>query len=169
MKALTLYAPWGLLIPEELKKIETRSWATTYRGPLAIHVSKRIPPEYRSLWLQEPFLSALTKAGIVSVGSGNILGTNAIGYQLHEDRLHLGCVVAICDLANCIRIPDKRRAFPSWSNFYLPPDEPELSFGNYASGRFAWILENIQKLPEPIPARGAQGLWEWNQGYQCNG
>jgi hypothetical protein len=28
-------------------------------------------------------------------------------------------------------------------------------------GRYAWILEDIKPLPEPIPARGAQGLWNW--------
>jgi len=44
---------------------------------------------------------------------------------------------------------------------YLPPDEPELSFGDYTPGRYAWILADVKLLPEPVPARGALGLWEW--------
>ncbi len=37
----------------------------------------------------------------------------------------------------------------------------EIRYGDYTPGRFAWFLEDIQELPEPIPARGALGLWEW--------
>jgi hypothetical protein len=49
---------------------------------------------------------------------------------------------------------------------WLPPPEPELSFGDYTPGRYAWILTNVKALPEPIPAKGALGLWEWNLSNQ---
>lgn len=42
MKALTLHQPWASLIALGVKTIETRSWATSYRGPIAIHAAKRI-------------------------------------------------------------------------------------------------------------------------------
>jgi hypothetical protein len=46
MKALTLHQPWASLIAYELKTIETRSWTTSYRGPIAIHAgAKRAHPE----------------------------------------------------------------------------------------------------------------------------
>jgi hypothetical protein len=38
--------------------------------------------------------------------------------------------------------------------------EEELAFGDYRAGRFAWLLADIRALPEPIPARGALGLWD---------
>jgi len=41
MKALTLYQPWASFVACGLKKWETRSWATEYRGPLAIHSALR--------------------------------------------------------------------------------------------------------------------------------
>ncbi len=44
MRALSLHQPWASLIAEGVKTIETRSWATKYRGPLAIHAAKRRPP-----------------------------------------------------------------------------------------------------------------------------
>lgn len=39
--ALTLWQPWATLIQQEVKRIETRSWATNYRGPIAIHAAKK--------------------------------------------------------------------------------------------------------------------------------
>lgn len=34
-------------------------------------------------------------------------------------------------------------------------------YGDYSPGRFAWLLADIKPLPEPIPAKGKQGLWNW--------
>lgn len=41
VKVISLLEPWASLIKEKVKYIETRSWATKYRGELYIHVSKR--------------------------------------------------------------------------------------------------------------------------------
>jgi len=41
MKAISLLEPWASLIKEGIKKIETRSWKTSYRGELYIHASKK--------------------------------------------------------------------------------------------------------------------------------
>lgn len=35
----------------------------------------------------------------------------------------------------------------------------QLPFGDFTSGRWAWLLDNIVKLDEPIPCRGRQGVW----------
>ncbi|HAU29070.1 MAG TPA: 2-oxoglutarate dehydrogenase E1 [Rhodospirillaceae bacterium] len=45
MKAITLWQPWAQAIALGLKRIETRSWATHYRGPVAIHAAKRPLPD----------------------------------------------------------------------------------------------------------------------------
>ena len=42
MKVLSLKEPWASLIKEGIKRIETRSWYTKYRGELYIQASKRI-------------------------------------------------------------------------------------------------------------------------------
>lgn len=42
MWALTLRQPWASLVAIGVKQVETRSWTTAYRGPLAIHSSKRL-------------------------------------------------------------------------------------------------------------------------------
>jgi hypothetical protein len=41
---LTLWQPWASLVALGVKSIETRSWSTQYRGPLAIHASTKRPP-----------------------------------------------------------------------------------------------------------------------------
>ncbi len=42
MKALTLHQPWASLMAAGIKTIETRHWATNYRGRLAIHAGKKV-------------------------------------------------------------------------------------------------------------------------------
>ena len=42
MKTLTFLQPWATLVALEAKRIETRSWRTSYRWPLAIHASKEM-------------------------------------------------------------------------------------------------------------------------------
>jgi hypothetical protein len=41
MNAISLWQPWATAIALGSKRIETRPWATAYRGPLAIHAAKR--------------------------------------------------------------------------------------------------------------------------------
>lgn len=45
MKAITLIQPWASLIVDGRKKIETRPWSASYRGPIAIHAGKKIDRE----------------------------------------------------------------------------------------------------------------------------
>ena len=48
MKVLSLTEPYATLIKEKTKRIETRSWKTSYRGELYIHASNtKIPKEYK--------------------------------------------------------------------------------------------------------------------------
>jgi hypothetical protein len=91
------------------------------------------------------------------------------------DDLPRGAIVAVCELKDVARIdryvPSKNTTtdmdlagpflnFGSYGESL--PDEPELSFGDYTIGRYAWLLTNVRALPEPIPAKGQLGLWEWD-------
>lgn len=51
MKALSIKQPWANMIASGEKTIETRTWKTTYRGPLLIVSSKtpEIPPAGQAL------------------------------------------------------------------------------------------------------------------------
>ena len=56
MKAISLWQPWATLMACGLKKNETRHWATSYRGLLLIHATKRMePPTILMRQLLKPF------------------------------------------------------------------------------------------------------------------
>lgn len=42
MKALTVRQPWAAMLVSGRKRVEWRQWATTHRGPLAIHAAARV-------------------------------------------------------------------------------------------------------------------------------
>lgn len=130
---LSLWQPWATLMAIGAKRIETRSWGTHYRGPLAIHAAKRWDSFTRLTALRSPFVDELRDVG-------------------YEERLRevpflpLGSIVAVVDLIDVGPIGD------------LPPDYPESAFGDYTPGRFAWVTENEREIV-PVPWRGRQRLF----------
>lgn len=159
MKALTIQQPWATLIAIGAKHIETRSWSTNYRGPLAIHAGKSMPAYAVNVTNRTPEIYSALR------DSGYTVRIQLKGdYQPVDDRrwLPAGVIVATCELVGCIPIlPWTSSVFLGGRRVVMPPQMPELVFGDYTSGRYAWILANVKPLPEPIPAKGAQGLWNW--------
>ena len=45
MRGITLWQPWASAVALAVKKIETRTWLTQYRGPLAIHAARDAAPQ----------------------------------------------------------------------------------------------------------------------------
>jgi activating signal cointegrator 1 len=86
MKALTLWQPWASLVALGLKHVETRSWATKYRGLLAIHAAAA-DTKMAHCW---PAWSALLK------------------HKAHSDALyergHVLCVVRLLDVVPVERL-----------------------------------------------------------------
>lgn len=154
MKALTLTQPWATLVATGAKRIETRSWSTSYRGPLAIHAGKGLGPVggrsgLMDLCRREPFLTKLVAAGY--------LGT---------PMLPLGAIVAVVELAWVVPTTWVSATGRTTVHSVAGPAEFELAdqeraFGDYTPGRYAWLLRDIRALPTPIPARGGLGLWDW--------
>src|SRR5258708_1527762 len=59
----TMTDPWGTLVALGAKQIETRSWPTPHRGPLAIHIAKTLPPEALVCCDEPRFRQALEAGG----------------------------------------------------------------------------------------------------------
>jgi hypothetical protein len=144
MRVLTLTQPYASLVATRAKGLETRSWGTRYRGPLAIHAAKSVSPlggrsAFLELCEREPFRSAIAAAEYTS-----------------PDELPFGAIVAVCTLGECYEIRPKGL----WAHETLIslPDEPERSFGNYSPGRYAFRLDDVHTLPRPLPYKGGQGL-----------
>lgn len=170
MRCITLHQPWASLVSIGAKTIETRSWSTGYRGRLAIHAAKVLPEYGRRECYKEPFLSGLLDAGLLENITHRII-TDLSELRGYRNLLPLGAILCTCNLVACVPTewcqtdPD----IPAGYNVHTRANrnivgvflsEQEAAFGNYAPGRYAWLLEDIQPLPEPIPARGYQGLWE---------
>ena len=161
MKALTLTQPWATLIALGQKRIETRSWATSYRGPLAIHAAagygKGGMRGHKAICAQEAFSAVLTPALKDWWSARRDLADVAA-----HPFMPMGAIVAVCKLVDC------RPTDPLPSLAYRCGEqrwwltEQEDAFGDYSPGRYAWLLSDIRALPEPIPAKGALSLWEWD-------
>jgi len=155
MKGLTLTQPWATLVAIGAKRIETRSWHTSYRGPLAIHAAKGYPD--RGLRFDEPFFMALWRAGIRP-----------------DMPIPTGAIVAVCTLLDCVPTHNPAVAVEPGKPWFTgarrgvgqhyyevpPTDSNEYAFGDYTPGRYAWLLADVCALPEPIPCKGALSLWE---------
>ncbi len=149
MKAITLYQPWASLCSSGAKKYETRSWATDYRGPIAIHAGMKKPS---SIW---------------RVIEGIIDEVRADLGIVDPDNLPRGEIIAIAELVDCRIIglrDDKEITLVGLGGKEdICVRGNEIKFGDYTPGRFGWILENVQVLKNPIPVKGHQKLWDWDE------
>ena len=137
LRALSLTQPWASLVAQGAKRIETRSWATPYRGWIAIHAAKAFPRECQRLLEVEPFLTAL---------------------NCPPDELRRGAILAVVRLRGCFQC-GKDQGGHGVPGLVLPPVAPELSFGDYSPGRYAWVFDDLRPLGRPIPCKGALGGW----------
>lgn len=136
--------PFATLIAIGAKHFETRCWSTKYRGDLLIHAGKS--KECLSLCEQEPFKSILKH----------------FGYKASYD-LPLGMIIAKTTLKDCIKVKESNMCI---SNTAILEDDikigrDEYTFGDYTEGRFAWKLENVKILKNPIPYKGQQKIWNY--------
>lgn len=138
MKALTLSQPWATLVALGAKRVDTRSWRTGYRGPLAIHAAKALPDSVGE-WFRANGHAREDLSGL------------GIGSAADLRRLPRGVVVATCELLRIEPAGEACRAL----------DAREISFGDYGAGRYAWFLGDVRALAQPVAARGSLGLWEW--------
>jgi hypothetical protein len=129
MRGLSVIQPYATLLAIAAKRFETRSWPTSYRGPIAIHASQGFPRKFQALIDREPFLSVLRP------------------YLDDQYSLPRGAILATATLVNCHAVE------------ILTLSDQERAFGDYSPGRFAWEFVDVVRLNEPAPCKGMLGLW----------
>jgi hypothetical protein len=153
MKAITIWQPWASLIAIGAKQYETRSWATSYRGQIAIHAAKK---DIYKIMGDLPFdvVSGVFKAFYEAYkieGQAQKLMEEAQGY-----------IIATAELVNCHRITNRLSFRENEKTISIQEmSEQELLFGDWTPGRYAWELANVKILDKPVPAKGQQRLWTW--------
>lgn len=146
-----------------VKHVETRSWSTNYRGPLAIHSGAKQVHSGHFLFLARTARSA----GLLSVDDERLFRFLDVPF---------GAVIATCRLVDCVRTEriewhggrlDVEGQAVKWARWGRSDAtdarvaEDQRPYGDFATGRYAWLLTDIAPLPEPVSVKGKQGLWEW--------
>lgn len=147
MKCVTLTQPWASLVAIGAKTIETRSWPTPYRGPLAIHAARSMPRLART----------------IAERHRELLGVD-------PDELPRGDIIAVCELLDVISTEDVmplpeidfgwRRSTHTIGVVHA--GQRQLMLGDFSPRRFAWLLADVKRLKRPVPARGRLGLWDFD-------
>ena len=151
MYAITLHQPWASLIALGLKTVETRSWPAPARlvgRRIAVHAGKRlvhqpgdaIDQEMRARWGEDWRVIIPTGAVVataVLTGMARVARTDLReGRAVHDPGTELGCAVGT-----------GRTPIDPW--------------GDFSAGRWLWFLDDVEALPEPVPAVGRQSFWRW--------
>lgn len=136
MKVITIQQPWASLIITGAKRVETRSWATRYRGPILIHASAGMPKLNRDLFVSDPFSSTLR----------------------HINHLDRGAIIGRAVLKEVLTVELLVGEFSRYPGRY---GLHEWQFGDYTPGRFGWVLGDVEEFAVPIPAKGQLGIWNY--------
>jgi len=149
VKALSLWQPWASAVACGSKRIETRSWSTKHRGPLAIHAAKRCVKQELIFYRCHPYWQ----------GAVGWMWTNA---PRAWQGLEFGVIIGVVDLIDCrptesftVAELDTERQLGNSSRRRWT----ERQLGDFSPGRYGWVLANARELPEPIPCRGHQRLF----------
>jgi hypothetical protein len=140
VKALTVQQPWAWAIFHG-KAVENRTQLWTYRGPLAIHAGIRwsdrggdsplVQEAFQTAYYESPSTAAHDVTAAAWVARGDIIGTVEL-VDCHPD-------------AGCCR---------PWG------ESAYVEHGGRERRRITHlVLEEPRLLAEPIPCKGALGLW----------
>lgn len=162
IRGISVWQPWASLWALQIKLFETRSWATNYRGQIAIHAAAK---SIKSV-LRECFPCGDWEFHPSHFAKSHFLGVlKAYGINIYD--IPLGAIIATAELVGCHKmVRHGGRGMSYYGSGWLEtdegiyePDEIELLFGDWTPGRFAWEVANVKLLDKPIPYKGAQGLW----------
>ena len=138
MKCISIWQPWASLKIKGIKRIETRGWpapASLIGQRMGIASTARLKLEQVKAFKEPNFARHYAETGLpadlTELPFGKLLGTSRL---------------VACE--------------PHTQAFVNGLTPAEFYFGWYAEGRWAWIFEDDAELPEPVPVRGKQGLWE---------
>jgi activating signal cointegrator 1 len=139
MKVLSLLQPWASLVVIGAKKFECRSWKTEYRGSIIIHASGKKPNRREKLFFEQDsfFKKYIEDMDFLPYGA-------LIGKVVLKDIYRTEWLLQNLEIA----------PYLNW--------EQEMAFDDYSPNRYAWHLEEAEKLEAVLPMKGSLGLWEYN-------
>jgi hypothetical protein len=135
IKSISLWQPWASLWLSPNKRHETRHWATSHRGRLLVHATKKFVKD-----IDGPL------RGILEEEFGGHWAT----------ELPVGAIIGMVDLIDVI--PTEEIYADEIAD--LADDEQiDIACGDFAEGRFGWRRGTYWVFREPIAYRGRQSLF----------
>jgi hypothetical protein len=129
LPAISLWQPWASLIFTGDKKHETRAF--------------RFPAKYAGRRVAIHAAKALPAK--ISMGLHMLCEMNWGSGGRWRNALPTGVILGTVVLAEAVPTDE------------LSPETVDRICGDWAQGRFAWRLECVRELPEPLPWKGKQG------------
>lgn len=135
MKALTICQPYAHLIclpddDDRAKRVENRTWATSYRGPLLIHAGK--------------------SRACLKLSADKSQDEE---YRIPVSEMTFGAIVGVCKVVDCFQ--NVRRDLEAAIH-----RRPWLAGHQHVEGPSCIVLAECRKFETPIPYRGAQGFFD---------
>lgn len=163
MKVLTLHRPWADLVARGHKVVETRSWAAQRLAGqrIAIHAAySGTASQSDPVWAAAAALEPDLVFPGPSDGWGSILATARLVDCVRTERVEWMPGPFAGDVAG---------ELVEWARFGRSDPlgarvaETQRPFGDFTPGRWAWLLDGVERLPCPVRFKGGQGLTrEWD-------
>lgn len=138
MKVISIWNPYASLLAYGCKSIETRSWPapkSLIGQRIGIASTKQMRPEQRAVLQDEKFMEYFSRTGLPQT-----LEEMPNGFLLGTIVLHSSSVIEEEDIADLT--------------------EEERLYGYFKPGFYAWRCRYPEPFFNPLPVRGAQGVWE---------
>ncbi len=72
-----------------------------------------------------------------------------------DKQLSYGYIICKCNLVDCIYMTKEYVEDMKKNNYQ------EYICGEYKEGRYAWVLEDVKPLDDPIEVKGQLGIWNY--------
>ena len=76
---------------------------------------------------------------------------------VENKNMNYGSIICKCKLVDCILMTKEYVENMKSTNYQ------EYLCGDYQEGRYAWVLEEIESLSQPIKAKGHLSIWVYNK------
>lgn len=178
---LSLWQPWASLVAARLKRLETRSWPPhrdLIGTRMAFASTATLPAGARDALRHgapnsQALIDGVRAAGfeiawdrkklITNLPLGRVLCTARVtgSYPMVEaaPATHGAAAAPVAWEAPCLVIGRRQLILVTAEGDIDVTDQ--RPFGDFAPGRFAWTLEDVQPVDGDHPATGRQGIWNW--------
>lgn len=156
MKALTIWQPWASLIMIGAKPYEFRRWSFADKPHLAkligqrivIHAGARKP---RADELRDVRHRISEGESALDPTLATPLVDRVLDALVHKEALPIPLAAAV----GTALLGEPKRCVDLFADTIADSDRIDQHM-------YAWPVQDVRPFPEPIPAAGAQGFWNWS-------